>query len=250
MSSSGFFGCLGSWGGGSGDGPPSRGRSGNHPNGCSQGPGGPHRHVSFEDKQFKYDLAKDGREFTGGAYPLRCALSDSEYKAHQQQIFQPAGPNPQQARGHSKGKPGGGVGVGLTRPPPLPGWLGEQVPGQPPAAVVQGPQGQQGQPTVPRFPQGHPLAPLPIAPAAGGMPQAQAAQQGGTQIAVQPTGAPGGAAAGVAQATAGVWVPGPGPQDYSGIDMALDCLSLVMMDADMAQNLRWQREVDGEMPPS
>jgi hypothetical protein len=173
----------------------------------------------------------------GGEYPLCCALSNVEYEAPWQQIFQPAGPNPQQASRHGRGQPDGGVGVGLTRPPALPWWLGEQVPSQPPAAIVQGLQGQQGQPTAPRFPQGHPLAPLPIAPTAGRALQAQAIQQGGTQIAVQPPGVPGGDRAGVAQATIGVGVPGSGPQDYLGIDTALDPLLLVMTDANTAQNL-------------
>ena len=89
-------------------------------------------------------MSKDGREFVGNAYPLRCALSNVEYKARRQQIFQPVGPNPQQASGHGRGQPGGGVGASLTRPPVLPGWLGQQVLNQPPAAISQGPQGQQG----------------------------------------------------------------------------------------------------------
>jgi hypothetical protein len=103
---------------------------------------------------------------------------------------------------------------------------------------MQGPQGQQSQPNAPRFPQGHPPVPLQMPPPAGGLPQAQAAQQGGTQIAVQPPGAPGGA-------RAGVWVPVPCSQDYSGINTAHDCLLVVMTDANTAQNLCWQREVDG-----
>ncbi len=78
------------------------------------------------------------------------------------------------------------------------------------------------------------------------MPQAQAAQQGGTQIAVQPPGAPGGAGAGVAPAPVGVRVLGPCSQDYSGIDTALDCLLAVMTNAGTAQNLCWQQEVNGD----
>ena len=74
----------------------------------------------------------------------------------------------------------------------------------------------------------------------------QGAQQGGAQIAVQPPGAPGKARAGVAQAPASVGVPGPGSQDYLGIDTALDRLLAVLTDANMAQNLHWQREVDGD----
>jgi hypothetical protein len=131
MSGSSFFGRLGLWGGGIGGGPPGHGRGDNHPDCHSHGLGGPRRHVSFEDEQFNYDLAKDGREFTGGAYPLHRALSNAEYKARRQQIFQPAGPNPQQASGHGSNHPGGGVGTSLTRPPALSGWLGEEVPGQP-----------------------------------------------------------------------------------------------------------------------
>jgi hypothetical protein len=40
-----------------------------------------------------------------------------------------------------------------------------------------------------------------MAPTAGGVPQVQAIQQGGAQIAVQPPGAPGGAGAGVVWCT-------------------------------------------------
>jgi hypothetical protein len=52
--------------------------------------------------------------------------------------------------------------------------------------------------------------------------------------------------AGLAQATAGMEAQGLPPQEYSGIAMALDCLALVMADADTARNLRRQREVDGD----
>jgi hypothetical protein len=39
---------------------------------------------------------------------------------------------------------------------------------------------------------------------------------------------------------------GTSPQDYSEINSALNRLSHQMTDADMARNLRWQREVNGE----
>jgi hypothetical protein len=71
-------------------------------------------------------------------------------------------------------------------------------------------------------------------PLPGGVPQAQVAQQGGAQIAVQPPGAPGGAGAGVAPAPAGVGVPGPCSQDYLGVNTALNRLLAVMADAAMA----------------
>jgi hypothetical protein len=106
MRGSNFFGRLGLWEGGGGGGPPGHGRGGNHQDCRFHGPGGPRGHVSFEDKQFEYDLAKDGHEFMGDAYPLCCTLSNVEYEARQQQIFQPAGPNPQQASGHGSGQTG------------------------------------------------------------------------------------------------------------------------------------------------
>ena len=69
-------------------------------------------------------------------------------------------------------------------------------------------------------------------------------QQGAAQIAVQP--AAGRAGAGTAQPPPGTGPTGTPPQDFSGIASALECLAPLMTDADTAQNLRWQREVDGD----
>jgi hypothetical protein len=103
-------------------------------------------------------------------------------------------------------------------------------------------QGQQMQPPTP----GPPGDRRKI-PAAAAAPHVPLAQQGRAQIAVQPPGGHGGAGAGLAQATASTGAEGPPSQEYSGIAMALECLALVMADADTARNLQWQQEVGEDL---
>jgi hypothetical protein len=76
-------------------------------------------------------------------------------------------------------------------------------------------------------------------------PHAPLAQQGGAQIAVQPSDGHGGAGAGLSQAAAGTGAQGPPSQEYLGIAMALKCLASVMADADTTRNLEWQWEEGG-----
>jgi hypothetical protein len=82
---------------------------------------------------------------------------------------------------------------------------------------LMGPQGQHGQSLAPGPPRGEQKN-----TAIAAAYQVHAAQQGGAQIAVQP----GGTAAGLAQAAAGMGVQGPAiSQEYSGISTALERLA-------------------------
>ncbi len=92
----------GEGGGGSGGhqgGGPDRG--GNHPERQLQGPRGERRGVSFEEAA-EYDFTDDERSLYGGdQYPPRRALSDAEYEARRNSIFNPDGvpPTNNDARG-------------------------------------------------------------------------------------------------------------------------------------------------------
>jgi hypothetical protein len=76
------------------------GRGGNHPDCHLHGPGAPRGHVLFKDK-VDYDLANNGRDYTRGHYSYRRGLSELEYEARQNAIFQPGvpGDTKMQARG-------------------------------------------------------------------------------------------------------------------------------------------------------
>jgi hypothetical protein len=177
MSGSGFFQCLSPWGGGGGigghhgRGPRCPGRGGSHPDRRPPSQGGPRGHVSFEDEG-GYDFADDGREFDERPYTHRRGLSDAEYEARRNAIFQPDGAPPANdptVGGH----PSGGRGKGL--PEPTPGWTG--LPGLghlTPLGTPHDPQGQQGMgtPNPPDIP----------------LHQAPELQLGRAKIAVQPPG--------------------------------------------------------------
>ena len=100
--------------------------------------------------------------------------------------------------------PQGQQGQSITHGPP-----GGRQMGMP--AVLQG---QQGQPPATRPPGGGHITMPPVA-----APQAPAAQQGGAQIAVHPTGNNGG---GVPQAMTGRGAQAITSYEYSGITMALE----------------------------
>jgi hypothetical protein len=204
MSSGGsFFNRFPPWGGGGssggqhGGGQHGPGRGGNHPKRHPHGPGGSRGHVTFEDKG-DYDFADDGRDYSGGRYSIRLSLSDSEYEARRNAIFQPEGAP---LAGDTAGEHhAGGRGGGQPMPPPPPAWQGQQGAGLlPPTAPLQDPQGQQGLLLVP-IPLGGGATNPPAMPAHQA-PTAQ--QQGGAQIAVQPPSGHGGAGAGLPQAPAG-----------------------------------------------
>ena len=101
-----------------------------------------------------------------------------------------------------------------------------------------GAQGQQGQPPATVPPGGAQNIPL-----AATAPQAQAAQQGGAQIAVQPGGNTG---VGGTPTVPGRVTHGAISHKYSGITMALKRLAPTMTDADTSRNLRWQQAVAGD----
>ena len=101
-----------------------------------------------------------------------------------------------------------------------------------------GPQGQQGQPPATGPPGGGQNIPT-----AAAAPQAQAAQQGWAQIAVQSGGNTG---VGGALAIPGRVTHGATSHEYSGISMALKCLAPTIMDADTSRNLCWQQAVAGD----
>jgi hypothetical protein len=71
-----------------------------------------------------------------------------------------------------------------------------------------------------------------------------AAQQGGAQIAVHPTGNNGGGVP--KKAMTGRGVQANTSHEYSGITMALERLALIITDADTSRNLRWQHDVAGD----
>ncbi len=171
-----------------------------------------------------YDFADNGREFAGRPYTLHRGLSDLEYKARQNAIFQPVGAPPA-CELNVGGHPAGGRGdrqLVLT-----PAWTGQQGLGRlTPPSPPYDPYGQQGSGTPnPPDVQAH---------------QAPDLQLGGAQIAVQPPGGQGGAGAGLPQPTAGVINNGTPPNEYSAIASALERLAQVMMDADTVRSLRWQ----------
>jgi hypothetical protein len=240
--SGGFYGGFFPWVGGGGNGGQQssghrgHGRWGNHPDRQIQGPRGGLGCTSLEDEGY-YDLANDGREFQGGQYSQRRNLSEAEYEAWQQAVFQPLGPCGQSQEQRQMVEVTRG---GITTPPtPSVTWLGQQGAGLPPAANIQGLPGQQGVPGPPGIGGLTSAAPAPQAQATG-------VQQGGAQIGGQPPGGQGGPGTGATQATAGRAGNVPTPQDYSGISSALKQLSQIMMDADTSRILCWQKEVSGD----
>jgi hypothetical protein len=177
MSGSGFFNWFSLWERGGNEGHQGRdpcvtGRSGAHFDQQPLCQGGPQGHVLFEDKT-GYDFANDSREFAERPYTLHCGLSNLEYEARQNAIFQPDG-DPLVRNPNAGNHPAGGRGdVQLGIAPGgtgLPG-LGRLTPPGPPYD----PQGQQGSGTPPN-------------PPVVQMHQAPDLQLGRAQIAVHPTG--------------------------------------------------------------
>ncbi len=235
MSGSGFFNHFSPWGGWEGSrgqqggGPRGPGRGGAHPDRRPLGQGGPRGHILFGDEA-GYDFADDGREFAGRSYTLCRGLSDLEYEARQNAIFQPEGAPPAR-KPNVGGHPAGGRGDG--QPALTPAWTGQQGSGRlTPPGPPYDPHGQQGSGTPnPPDVQVH---------------QAPDLQLGRAQIAMQPPGGQGGAGAGLPQPTAGVINNGTPPNKYSAIASALKRLAPVMTDADTVKSLRWQQEVKGD----
>ncbi len=91
-----------------------------------------------------YDLANDDRDYyTGGHYSKQRGLSNLEYEAWQNAVFQLRGAplTSSNAEGHQDA----GTWGGLPMLPSPPAWLGQQGAGLPPTAPLQGPLGKQGQ---------------------------------------------------------------------------------------------------------
>ncbi len=89
-----------------------------------------------------YDFADDGREFAGRPYTLHCGLSNSEYEARQNAIFQPEGA-PLAGEPNIGGHLAGGRGDG--QPALTPAWTGQQGLGRlTPPGPPYDPHGQQG----------------------------------------------------------------------------------------------------------
>ncbi len=78
------------------------------------------------------------------------------------------------------------------------------------------------------------------------LPQAQAAQQGGSQIVVQP--ARGNTGVGGTPTVPGRVTHGHGAIShyYSGISLALERLAPIMTNADTSRNLRWKQTMAGD----
>ncbi len=89
-----------------------------------------------------YDFADNGREFAGRPYTLHRGLSNSEYKARQNAIFQPEGA-PLAGEPNIGGHLAGGRGDG--QPALTPAWTGQQGSGRlTPSGPPYDPHGQQG----------------------------------------------------------------------------------------------------------
>ncbi len=70
-----------------------------------------------------YDFTNNGRKFAGCPYTLRRGLSNLEYEAKQNAIFQPEGASPA-CEPNVGGHPAGGRGDG--QPALTPAWTGQQ----------------------------------------------------------------------------------------------------------------------------
>jgi hypothetical protein len=187
--------------------PPGQGREG-----ANRG----RQRLSFKDKE--YDFAND-------IYYQHRNMGGHDYEACCRAVFQ-VNNNEDNRLPPYEGGAGGLDGGGINLPP------------QPNENFRVGPQGQA---------QGvkHGATVPPQAPGLPGSPQALVLaippQVPGLEAIVPPAAANQPPQQGGANARGGGVTLGTNPQDYSGINSALDQLSHVMTDADMARTLRWQR---------